>query len=830
MYYWTELNEHAKEYDFKIEKKRTSGKKKKEWKSLKEQWEEYETLKSLKDETEKEDKKGSRWSYKSNAIFTLDTEATTVYITPDNKCHKWDYDISDETLAHYGFNKQDKTKTKEQNRAENRKNFYASCEKVGFVYIWMVSVCGDVYYGRFLEELTEFLHNLDDLMGNAKKIIWVQNLPYDFQYLQDCLTVTDVFCREPRKVMRFRDETVNAEFRDSYILCNMSLDSMGSVYHLSERKDTGALDYYTIRNGYTELTDEELHYCEQDCKTLDEYINNVEISDYGTPWNIPMTQTGKVRRSLKEAIKEEFGDRGYKVWKKYVKECDLIPDMYHTVANDVFMGGYTHANSTLAFTGERDSENNLLGRVLKFVQSYDLTSAYPSVMFAMKFPYGQPTEVDVSLLSEDYFSENECKDFAYVIDFTIEGTEQGKWHMVRSKTQNTYISASKCKSYEGGVIDNGRILTSNKLRMVTTEQDFLTIKTVYNYDKITFNSCKCWQKFYMHEIFIKIILFFYTEKNKYKNVEGFETLYQNLKQKLNSLYGLCVYKAVAPEVIYDEIEGVWDTAPLTDEKTNLNKLTSWGEMHVNYAERVNKANENPLLPVLWGPWITAYVRRILWRCIGGYYDDNGVWVDGIDKYVVYCDTDSIKVLANAPKDVINKHNVWIQGLIKEQCERIGIAYDDTVNTLGTFDYETKKLDGGCYTLFTTLGAKKYCYVETKQGKSKLKMTLSGVRKSAVNTLKSIEDFKPSHVFNEFESGRLIRFYNDYQPTIDVEDEQGHVQHVNQQHGICLMPTTYKLGLSTDYQEAIEFKVDSADDVEECFYDDSAYFDCVHFEN
>ena len=98
-----------------------------------------------------------------------------------------------------------------------------------------------------------------------------------------------------------------------------------------------------------------------------------------------------------------------------------------------------------------------------------------------------------------------------------------------------------------------------------------------------------------------------------------------------------------------------------------------------------------------------------------------------------------------------------------------------------------------------MGAKKYCYVDRK--KKELHITVSGVNKDiGVNALKSIRDFKIGLIFNYEYSGRTIAYHDDDQPLeVTLKDCNGVEDTiVGMKYGVCLQPTTYKLGISQDY--------------------------------
>ena len=122
-------------------------------------------------------------------------------------------------------------------------------EPLSLCYVWQASVDGVVYYGRELESFKDFL---DDLPKEAKNIIWVHNLPYEFAFLGSILTWTDkgTFARTPHKPIKAEcAEYPYITFRCSYALTRLSLNAWGM--QLGVKKLVGDLDYEVVRTPLT---------------------------------------------------------------------------------------------------------------------------------------------------------------------------------------------------------------------------------------------------------------------------------------------------------------------------------------------------------------------------------------------------------------------------------------------------------------------------------------------------------------------------------------------------------------------------------------------------
>ena len=112
-----------------------------------------------------------------------------------------------------------------------------------------------------------------------------------------------------------------------------------------------------------------------------------------------------------------------------------------------------------------------------------------------------------------------------------------------------------------------------------------------------------------------------------------------------------------------------------------------------------------------------------------------------------------------------------------------------------FEDETKD---GAYQEFRTQGAKKYCYRD-KDGE--LHITVSGVPKKGVKDLdNNIENFKNDLVFKYSTTEKNVIQYNDNQESFEIIDEQGNVDIITDRYGVAILPTTYILGKSEEYEE------------------------------
>ena len=240
-----------------------------------------------------------------NTIYTLDIETTSYLILNGQILPAIKYlELTEE----------------EQKIAEFR-----SC-----MYIWTLSINEVVYYGRTWNDLKNFLLRLDYYNSN-KKIVFIHNLAFEFQYLKSIFRFKNVIARKKHKVMRCEMEDYNIEIHCSYMMSNCALKLLPKVFMLPVEKKVGDLDYTLMRTPATELTKKELGYCEYDCLVVYEYIKR-ELETYGRVDKIPITSTGHVRRELKERISEDYD---YK--RKVKKAINTNPHIYNLL-QEAFAG------------------------------------------------------------------------------------------------------------------------------------------------------------------------------------------------------------------------------------------------------------------------------------------------------------------------------------------------------------------------------------------------------------------------------------------------------------------------------------------------------------
>lgn len=645
-------------------------------------------------------------------------------------------------------------------------SFYVMDRKQAIMYVWQVAIGQQVFIGRTWDEFIRFIETLSDYFGTNKDrriIIWVHNLSFEFQWISRKFKWDKVFAIKSRKVIYAITEE-GIEFRCTYMLSGYSLQALADnlVSH-NIKKLKGDLDYQIIHTPITPLTEKELGYCFNDVLIINAYIEE-QLQEFGSFHNIPLTNTGRVRKYCKEACYGKHKD--YKQYKKYsilMGRLTLEEDEYR-ILKRAFAGGFTHAGNL--------SSTSLIHNA----DSYDFTSSYPAVMLAEQFPMSKGRKVQPSNV-EEFLEYNKIYCTIFDIEF---------FDIDEKFVYEHYISSSKCYEKDDYVEDNGRIVKAKRIKLSITNVDFDVIVRNYKFSNFKVSNMWVYRKGYLPKPLIDCILHFYKGKTELKGVKGEETNYQRNKGFINSIYGMMVTEIVRGLIEFDEI---------------------WNEQLPDTAEELRHYNKskNRFTFYPWGVFITAFARRNLWSGIFDFAED-----------YIYSDTDSIKCI-NREKhiDYINKYNDVITEKLHKMGDYYHINYDEfspkTVKgvpkPIGVWDWETEDNN---YTRFKTVGAKRYMYEED----GIIHITISGVKKSSgaeylatgwsysldgkIEYNNPFDKFSDGLHFPAENTGKLTHTYIDEPIEGKVEDYNGVWYNYYEDTSIHMEPASYDMSLYDEY--------------------------------
>lgn len=641
-------------------------------------------------------------------------------------------------------------------------SFAVGGEKKACMYVWQLGIYGLVIVGRTWEELVKLLDDirreLDLETGNKHLIVYVHNLSYEFQFLRCWQTWDRVFATaryEPLYAI-----SGGIEFRCSYRLSGYSLETLAkNLQTYKVRKLVGNLRYDLIRHSGTPLTQQEIDYCANDVRCVMAYIGEC-IDEDGSIATLPLTKTGYVRRYVRDRCFWEPGiphkrSKKRRIYGRLMKGLTIDIDEYKQLKR-AFQGGFTHAN---AFYTDK---------IVPDVTSYDFTSSYPTVMIAEQYPMSKAELIQIESVEE--FHRN-LDLYCCLFDIEIHGLKTKLW-------QDHPLSISRCRNVAGETVDNGRIVCADSLVTTITEQDYLILRTFYDWESFCVYNFRRYKKDYLPKDFVDAILDLYADKTKLKGVEGSEREYLHAKELLNSCYGMAVTSVIRDEVSYDTLKG-WDVSK-PDEQAQIDKYNHGRGRFLFFA---------------WGVWVTAYGRRNLFA---------GILACGSD--YIYSDTDSIKIRnATDHAAFIRDYNETITAQIEtaltiqkipteKACPK---TVDGMPKPIGVFD------DDGQYKWFKTLGAKRYL---TMDQKGKLKLTVAGVSKHDAlehmlfryGRAGAFTHFRTGLEIPETATGKLTHTYIDKEIEGDIVDVYGNPGHYHERSYIHLSGASYEMSRSQDY--------------------------------
>lgn len=752
----------------------------------------WEDLYSIKF-TYSEKQSGEFTSVYLNNIITFDIENSTAYII----------DSQAVVFSH------DKVSTDEGAK------YYASQKTESIMYIWACAIeCQDgvkVFIGRTWQQYQEFLNMLSEEItrqyqfdvepdsairqvqyqsivnkrGRVNAFIYIHNLGHEFQFLRNVLNrdfskPNSVFARASRNPMYAKCSTgkrgstlthgrVNYRFTDTVVLVQKKLDTWCEDSELPTKKLAVPQDYYLkIRTPLSKLTPFDIQYSINDVISMVYGVDQYRTK-YGFLYNIPLTQTGEVRRKCIANVAH-----ANPTWANHCKNImeSMTLDMYQTLTH-AFVGGWTHANVMYS------------DQVLHDVLAFDFASSYPWVMCAFKYPIGTMTHI-VPEMYDTYLSMDPrslSSTHRYMVEVSLTNVH------LRPGMQNTFVSQSKCKesSLSEVILDNGRIYQAGTMTITLTDLDWIIFQQVYDYSTCDIINMWASEADFLPRELILTILEYYAGKTNYKDVAGKETLYNESKQFINSIYGVSVTRLIDGDVTFDDIEG-WM-------KSELNETL--------FGEKVDSSfNENTFLTYQIGVWVTAFARNNLWQLILK-----------MDNHVANGDTDSLKgPFDDTDMQYINEYNDWVT----ERQTEVASLLNFDVNMyspltpkgepkqLGIFAREDDCID------FKTLGAKRYAYTyyDKKKGRNITKVTVAGLPKDAgKDKIKSINDFNNNTIWSTDESHKLIRAYNDNQTIGAIWTDEDGIKYTTNKYdtyGVTLLPTTFNLSMSDIYDEFIDF--------------------------
>lgn len=624
----------------------------------------------------------------------------------------------------------------------------SSCpEKLCIPYIWQLGINNKVYYGRSLREFYIFCRDCLNKFYPAKKIIWVHNLSYEYAFLAQDFRFSKVFSRRKGDIIYCYSKELNIEFRCTYKLTVMKLANIpGSFDWVNVTKAVGDLDYDLPRLPNTPLTWQEQDYCDRDIRVMYQYIHGLmEFGGYSCVADIPLTQTGMIRRIIKTKVLNSSS---------HLRHMEAIkPNLQdYRLLTRVMRGAVTQCQWTCIDVLKRN------------VFHIDIESSYPFVMCTKYYP-----------CSKWEYGNDNFHDDRYLYIYTLE------LYDVEQKSPWTYICYSKTEQViprDGetlfDAVAEGKVTAAKKIVLKCTDVDLEIIKKVYNIGEIRYIDYARSKKGMLPLPLIKYILSLYKEKTEIKGIKKLAAKYAFLKQQLNGIYGMILTNIYKDEPI-DLGFNFWDVDEMTDAK--LEKALAKTKPFLNYS---------------WGIYVTAYARQSLFDLIMKFPVES-----------LYCDTDSIFFVNETNFKIVEEINLQRYKELENVSIRLEIPLEYFIPTdkggkrhaLGSWSREPD------LEYFKSVGSKKYCMKE-KDGK--FSVVIAGCQKKyfdfklnkEVPTVPNIDSFyldidNPAR----FKNGRTVFWNVHCQPPVVLTDYLGNQYKNDQLCGLVCLKTYYTLGIT-----------------------------------
>lgn len=611
------------------------------------------------------------------------------------------------------------------------------------MYMWQFQIEDYTIIGRTWNEFKFLIQKLSFYLDEDERLVtYVHNLSYEFQFLAGIFHFepSQVFAIDPRRVCKADLENV-LELRCSYIQTNMSLDAFTHKMGVPAAKTHG-FDYNKRRWYYTDLAPDELLYGINDVRGLVQAMKIQMERDGDDLYTIPLTNTGYVRRDVKKAMKS-YG---------YNRIQKLLPD-YETykLLRQAFRGGNTHANRYFADV------------MLYGVKSADRSSSYPEVECNHAYPCTPFKFVDrVSIDDLIHWKKDLGRAFLCQIKMFHVKLRMEEWGC-------PYLAKAKCRNIDRGAIyDNGRILEAEYLETTLTDIDLEIVMEEYSADYEIITACHS-RYCMLPEPLVKTVREYYIRKTSLKkNDEEDPTgyFYMKSKNKLNSVAGMTEQDPVIESVMFQD--GIFKIDDSKDEK-----------------ELLEESCRRAFIPYQWGVWCTAWGR---WELEQGLK-----LAHGKNSFFVYGDTDSIKYLGYIDWTAYNTAKI----AASKKSGAFATDKKGNIHYMGVFEQEEP------YCRFKTFGAKKYAYTHWDENdeETPVEITIAGVpKKQGAWELRAAGGIDAFNIPFLFHAGKLESVYNDDVNMI-YKNEDG--VDIRITRNVALRPTTYNLGVATDYMWVLE---------------------------
>lgn len=231
------------------------------------------------------------------------------------------------------------------------------------VYLWCI-LAGDYCYTG--DSIESFLDHIKDMSC----IIVFHNLKFDFSYIHYyLLNHNDHVDILEKKGIIYSVRWHDVEFRDSMNFMPMTLKEVGENYCTKYQKTS--IDYNVDFNHVA--TEEEIEYCINDCRVLEEGFNN-----YFSTLKSVLDEAGCVNASkkiMRKLTNAGIAFEAFKEMSNFDKVCPKTTSSEYKLFVKAYHGGYVYSNPK---------------GIVKNVKMIDCNSMYPYIYSSIDMPIGNP--------------------------------------------------------------------------------------------------------------------------------------------------------------------------------------------------------------------------------------------------------------------------------------------------------------------------------------------------------------------------------------------------------------------------------------------------------
>ena len=235
------------------------------------------------------------------------------------------------------------------------------------VYLWCAVSGKKQFSGRNIESFIEFIRPM------KKAIIYFHNLRFDFSYIHYYCLKNDIEVKVLEKQgVIYNAKVFGVEFRDSLNFMPMTLKEVGENYCKKFQKTS--IDY-NVQKGHI-ATEEEIDYCFNDCRVLEEGLTNYLLTLEEVLRNAGCSNSAdKIWKKLTNA---GIAYEAFKELSVFDECCPKTTRSEYELFKEAYRGGFVYSNPK---------------GIVKDVTMIDCNSMYPYMYSKVDMPFGRGYEL-----------------------------------------------------------------------------------------------------------------------------------------------------------------------------------------------------------------------------------------------------------------------------------------------------------------------------------------------------------------------------------------------------------------------------------------------------